>query len=100
MVDLGDLDDFPPFPLELGDLDDFPPFPLELGALVDFVDLDDFPPLPLELALVLLLPLSPRIAFLERSFVSSALSLPVAPWIATRDRTRRRTKLKRNMIND
>ena len=54
-LDLGDLDDFPPFPLELGaleerpfplelgDLDDFPPFPLELG------DLDDFPPFPLEL---------------------------------------------------
>jgi hypothetical protein len=42
-LDLGDLDDFPPFPLELGDLDDFPTFPFELG------DLDDFPTFPFEL---------------------------------------------------
>lgn len=46
LLDVGALDDCPPFPLDLGDLDDFPPFPpfpLELGAL------DDFPPFPLEL---------------------------------------------------
>jgi hypothetical protein len=86
--DFGFLDDFPPFPLELGALDDFPPFPLELGDLDDFGFLDDFPPFPLELPFILLLPFSPR--------TLSAAAL----WTTKRDRTRKRMKLKRNIVID